>query len=178
MSQPAAAAIPSVFCIANSYFQASEIVDRLREADIPFDGISTLLADQNAGRVFDPIREERATGPAIAAASTGAVIGATWGWIAGIGALAIPGAGWFIAAGPIIGAMSGATVGAVLGGIWGALITLGVPVIEAKKYEGHILKGGILISVHAQDDAEIQTAWGIFRQTGARNICCISQVAS
>src|SRR5206468_4762230 len=82
-------------------------------------------------------------------AGTGAVVGGALGWLAGIGALAIPGLGPFIAAGPIMAALAGAGVGGTVGGVTGALIGLGIPEYEAKRYEGRITKGGILLSVHS-----------------------------
>ena len=93
------------------------------------------------------------------------------GWIAGIGALAIPGVGPFIAAGPIIAALSGAAIGAAAGGIAGGLIGMGIPEIEAKRYEGKIRTGNILISVHTDDAGEIARAKDIFKQAGAQDIC-------
>lgn len=166
----------SIFCIATSQFQANHIVDQLKVANIPNNGISALLADQTASREFSLGRDTKTTEAAIAGAGTGALIGATWGWIAGIGALAIPGAGLFIAAGPIIGAMSGVTLGAVFGGICGGLIGMGIPEIEAKRFEGKILKGNILLSVHTQNPGDIPKVRDIFTHAEASDICAIEGV--
>lgn len=161
----------SIFCITNSRFQANHIVDQLKSAKIPDEGISTLLADQSATHEFVSRAE---TGSAWAGAGTGALLGATWGWIAGIGAMAIPGAGLFIAGGPIIAAMSGATLGATLGGICGGLVGMGVPEIEAKRYEGKILKGKILLSVDHCDSIALDKIMNIFDRAEASDICSIT----
>ena len=163
----------SIFCIASSEFQANHIVDQLKSAHIPDNGISALLADQTASREFSLGRDTKTAEAAFAGAGTGALIGATWGWIAGVGALVIPGAGLFIAAGPIIAAMSGATLGAVFGGICGALIGMGIPEIEAKRFEGKILKGNILLSVHARRPGDIPKAREIFTRAEASDICTV-----
>ncbi|MEO5915116.1 MAG: DUF3341 domain-containing protein [Luteolibacter sp.] len=158
----------SIFCIATSHFQANHIVDQLKIANIPDDGISALLADQSASRRFNG--GNNLANATIAAAGAGAIIGVTWGWIAGIGALAIPGAGLFIAAGPIISAMSGATIGAALGGICGGLIGMGIPEMDAKRYEGKILKGDILLSVRTEDSGDIHLVEDIFNHAEALDI--------
>ena len=105
-------------------------------------------------------------------------MGGALGWIAGIGALAIPGVGPFIAAGPIIAALSGAAIGATVGGIAGGLIGLGIPEIEAKRYEGKIKEGNILISVHTEDAGEIARAKDIFNQAGAQDICVTGEASA
>lgn len=161
----------SVFCITHSRFQANHIVDQLKFAQIPDAGISTLLADQTATHEFASRAD---LGAVIASASTGALLGATWGWIAGIGAMAIPGAGLFIAGGPIIAAMSGASLGATFGGICGGLIGLGVPEIEAKRYEGKILKGKILLSVNHCDSTALDKVIHVFDQAEASDICSVA----
>ena len=100
------------------------------------------------------------------------------GWIAGIGALAIPGVGPFIAAGPIVAALSGVAIGAAIGGVAGGLIGLGIPEIEAKRYEGKIKEGNILISVHTDNSEEITRAKAIFTQAGAQDICTTGESAT
>jgi hypothetical protein len=165
----------SIFCIATSHFQANHIVDQLKVANIADGDISALLADQRVLRGFRDERGTRVPEAAIAGVGTGAVIGVAWGWIAGIGALAIPGAGVFIAAGPIIAAMTGAAIGATLGGICGGLIGMGIPEIEAKKYEGKILKGDILLSVHTGVPRNILRAKNIFDEAEAQHIWTVAQ---
>jgi hypothetical protein len=93
------------------------------------------------------------------------------GLIAGIGALAIPGVGPFLAAGPIFAALTGAAVGATAGGIAGALIGMGIPESEARHYEGRITSGNVLISVHSENPGDLASARNIFKQTGAKDIC-------
>jgi outer membrane lipoprotein SlyB len=100
------------------------------------------------------------------------------GWIAGIGALAIPGVGPFIAAGRIMAALSGAAIGAAVGGIAGGLIGLGIPEIEAKRYEGKIKEGNILISVHTENSADISHAKDIFTKAGAEDICVTGEAST
>jgi hypothetical protein len=100
------------------------------------------------------------------------------GWIAGIGALAIPGVGPFIAAGPIMAALSGVAVGAAVGGIADGLIGLGIPEIEAKRYEGKVKAGNLLISVHTEDSAEITRAKDIFTRAGAQDICTTGEAST
>ena len=107
-----------------------------------------------------------------------AVIGGALGWIAGIGALAIPGVGPFIAAGPIMAALSGAAVGAAVGGITGGLIGLGIPEIEAKRYEGKIKECNLLISVHTESSAEIARAKEIFTNAHAHDICVTGEAST
>ncbi len=131
----------SVFCIATSHFQANHIVDQLKTANFPDTEISALLADQSATQDFIHGNNTKAMEGAVAGAGTGALIGVTWGWIAGIGALAIPGAGLFIAAGPIITAMNGATIGAALGGICGGLIGMGIPQTRSQALRGENSQG-------------------------------------
>jgi hypothetical protein len=111
-------------------------------------------------------------------ASAGGVLGGALGWVAGIGALAIPGVGPFIAAGPIIAALSGAAVGAAVGGIAGGLIGLGIPEIEAKRYEGKIKQGNLLISVHTEDSDEITKAKDIFTKADAEDICTTGEAST
>jgi uncharacterized membrane protein len=100
------------------------------------------------------------------------------GWIAGIGALAIPGVGPFIAAGPIIAALSGAAVGAALGGIAGGLVGLGIPEMEAKRYEGKVKAGNLLLSVHTENSEEIKRAKDIFTNAGAQDICVTGEASA
>ena len=125
----------SVFCITTSREQAERIVDQLKTARFSNNDISVLFPDKGTTRDFAHEKNTTAPEGAVAGAGTGGVIGGALGWIAGIGALAIPGVGPFIAAGPILAALSGAAVGATVGGIAGGLIGLGIPEIEAKRYE-------------------------------------------
>ena len=161
----------SVFCIATSRDQADTLVNHLKEAGFSNNDISALFPDKHTSHDFAHEKHTKAPEGALAGASTGGVVGGALGWIAGIGALAIPGAGPFIAAGPIVAALSGVALGAALGGIAGGLVGLGIPEIEAKRYEGKIKSGNILLSVHTEDGEEINRAEVIFKQAGAQDIC-------
>ncbi len=157
----------SVFCISTSRIQAERIVDSLRAANFSNSDISVLFPDKDTTRDFVHEKHTKAPEGAVAGASAGGIACGALGWIAGIGALAIPGAGPFIAAGPIVAALSGVGVGVTIGGIAGALIGLGIPEFEAKRYEGKIKAGNILISVHTENSEEVSAARKIFRREGA-----------
>src|ERR1017187_7303057 len=126
----------SVFCIATSRNQADQIVERLKFAKFSNNDISAFSADKGTTHDFAHEKNTKAPEGAVTGAGTGGGVGGAVGWIAGDGALAIPGVGPVIAAGPIIAALSGAAIGATVGGIAGGLIGLGIPEIEAKRYEG------------------------------------------
>ena len=160
----------SVFCIATSEAQAESIVTQLKERGFAFDDISVLFPDKTSTRNFAHEQHTKAPEGAVAGAGTGGLVGGAFGWLAGIGALAIPGVGPFIAAGPIMAALSGAAVGAAVGGITGALIGMGIPEYEARRYEGRVQNGNILISVHAETGEEARHAQEIFRHAGAEDI--------
>ncbi|MEI6391499.1 MAG: hypothetical protein WCT12_10380 [Verrucomicrobiota bacterium] len=168
----------SVFCIANSRAQADRIVDQLKTANFSNNDISLLFPDKDTTRDFAHEKHTKAPEGAVAGAGTGVVIGGALGWIAGIGALAIPGVGPFIAAGPIIAALSGAAVGAAVGGIAGGLIGLGIPEIQAKRYEGKVKAGNILLSVHTESSEEIAQAKDIFTKAGAQDICTTGEAST
>ena len=160
----------SVFCIAASEAEAQSITNTLRQNGFSGDDISVLFPDRSGTRDFAHEQNTKAPEGAIAGAGTGGALGGALGWVIGIGALAIPGVGPFIAAGPIMALLAGAAVGATVGGITGALIGMGIPEIEAKRYEGKIKAGNILISVHAESSTEVDTAKRIFREANAQDI--------
>ena len=168
----------SVFCIATSRGQADRIVDQLKAANFSNNDISVLFPDKDTTRDFAHEKNTKAPEGVATGASTGGVIGGALGWVAGIGALAIPGVGPFIAAGPIIAALSGAAVGATVGGISGGLIGLGIPEIEAKRYEGKIKEGNLLLSVHTENSDEITRAKDIFTKAGAQDICTTGEAST
>lgn len=161
----------SVCCIATSRAQAEGIVEELKISNFSSNDISVLSPDKGTSKDFAHEKNTEAPEGAVAGASTGGVVGGTLGWIVGIGVLAIPGVGPFIAAGPIMAALSGAAIGAAGGGIAGGLIGMGIPELEAKRYEGKIKAGNLLISVHTDNSEEITRAEGIFKQAGALDIC-------
>jgi hypothetical protein len=165
----------AVFCIATSEFQAEAVVNELKLAGFADNDISVLFPDKTGSKDFAHEHHTKAPEGAVTGAGTGGVLGGALGWMAGIGALAIPGAGPFIAAGPIMAALSGAAVGAAVGGIAGALIGMGIPEYEAKRYEGKIKAGNILISVHSDSAEETHRAKEIFEDAGAQDISSTSE---
>ena len=136
-----------------------------------------LFPDKAGTRDFAHKKSTKAPEGAATGAGTGLVLGGALGWIVGIGALAIPGAGPFIAAGPIMAALSGAGVGAAVGGIAGALVGMGIPEYEAKRYEGKINEGNILISVHTEDSDQADHARDILEHGGAEDISPATEAA-
>jgi hypothetical protein len=165
----------AVFCIAKTESQAASIVDQLKMAGISQNDISVLFPDKSGTRDFAHEQHTKAPEGAAAGAGTGGVLGGVFGWLVGIGALAIPGLGPFIAAGPIMAALSGAAAGATIGGISGALVGMGIPEYEAKRYEGRVKDGNILISVHTEDSAERSRVKDIFTKAGAEDISYTSE---
>jgi len=160
----------AVFCIAKTQTQAEAIVDQLKMAGFSYDDISVLFPDKQGSKDFAHEHHTKAPEGAAAGAGTGGVVGGTLGLLAGIGSLAIPGVGPFIAAGPIMAALSGAAVGAAVGGVAGCLIGLGIPEYEAKRYEGKIRNGNILISVHTENSDEASRAKEIFEQNNGEDV--------
>src|SRR6478735_5673014 len=140
----------AAFGIYSDHAGVERAVDALRAAGYRNTDISVLFPENIGTKDFAHEKHTKAPEGATAGAGTGAVIGGALGWLAGIGALAIPGLGPFIAAGPIMAALAGVGVGGAVGGVTGALIGLGIPEYEAKRYEGRLQKGGILLSVHSE----------------------------
>lgn len=165
----------SVYCIARSVEQAETIVDALRVAGFSNNDISVLFPDKHGTRDFAHEHNTKAPEGATTGGVAGMGVGAILGWVAGIGAIAIPGVGPFIAAGPIVAALSGAAIGGAAGGIIGALVGLGIPELEAKRYEEKIRSGNILISVHTEDGDERSRAKDIFKDAGADDIASGSE---
>src|SRR5919197_2784073 len=157
----------AVFCLAKTEAQAITIVDQLKAAGFSPNDISVLLPDKTGTKDFAHEQHTKAPEGAATGAGTGGVLGGALGWLVGIGAIAIPGLGPFIAAGPILAALIGAAAGATLGGLTGALIGWGIPEYEAKRYEGKIKEGNILISVHTEESEEVKCAKEIFERAGA-----------
>lgn len=167
----------SVICIARSEGQAIEIVNSLKNANFSSNDISVLFPDKSGTRDFAHEQHTKAPEGAATGGLTGGVVGGALGWLAGIGALAIPGVGPFIAAGPIMAALGGAALGGAVGGIAGALVGLGIPEYEAKRYEGKIRSGNVLISVHTENSTEIKLAKEIFTQAHAEDISTTGETA-
>ncbi len=160
----------SVFGIVKSHAQAETVVERLQRAGFPSSEISVLLPDNQGKHDIGHVKATKAPEGATTGAATGGVTGGVLGLLAGIGALAIPGVGPFIAAGPIMAALSGAAIGATTGGVVGGLIGMGIPEIEAKRYEDKLKTGNYLIAVHARDGGEKDRAKEIFKASGAEDI--------
>jgi hypothetical protein len=137
--------------------------------------ISVLLPENLGSKEIATDKATKAPEGATTGATSGAVIGGALGWLAGIGALAIPGVGPFIAAGPIMAALAGIGVGGAVGGFTGALVGLGIPEYEAKRYEGRLIKGGILVSVHCDTSDNVTRAKKIMESTGAEDISSASE---
>src|SRR3954453_23818806 len=141
----------AVFGLYKRRAQAESAVEALQQAGFRSDDISVLMPDQQSSEEFAHEKNTKAPEGTTTGVATGGAVGGTLGLLAGIGALAIPGLGPFIAAGPIMGALAGAGTGGVVGGILGALVGMGIPEYEAKRYEGMIKEGGIMLSVHCDN---------------------------
>jgi len=160
----------AVFCIAKTQTQAEAIVDQLKREGFSNNDISVLFPDKASTKDFAHEQHTKAPEGAAIGGVVGLGVGGVLAWLAGIGSLLIPGVGPYIAAGPILGALSGAAVGGATGGIIGALVGLGIPEYEAKRYEGKVRGGNILISVHTDNADERARAKGIFKKENAEDI--------
>src|SRR2546427_11084612 len=165
----------AVFGIYPNRPNAENGVDALKAAGFKNTDISVLFPENTGTKDFAHEKSTKAPEGATTGAGTGAVLGGGLGWLAGIGALAIPGLGPFIAAGPIVAALAGAGVGGAVGGLTGALVGMGIPEYEAKRYEGRLTEGGILLSVHCDTSEEIDLAKRILERTGAEDIAYTSE---
>src|SRR5690349_21966689 len=160
----------AVFGIYRDRATVEDAVDMLRQAGFRHTDISVLFPYNEGTKDFAAEKNTKAPEGTATGAGTGAVIGGTLGWLAGIGALAIPGVGPLIAAGPIVAALTGVGVGGAIGGISGALIGMGIPEYEAKRYEGRVKEGGVLLSVHSDNSDWTRKAKDILERTGADDI--------
>jgi hypothetical protein len=168
----------SVFGIYTHRSYAEEAVDALRAANFRNTDISVLFPDNVGTKDFAHEHHTKAPEGTAAGATSGAVLGGVLGWLAGIGALAIPGVGPLLAAGPIVAALAGAGAVGMAGGIVGALVGLGIPEYEAKRYEGRVKNGGILLSVHCDSHDWIVKAKDILKHTGAEDIASASEASA
>lgn len=166
----------SVFCTA-TVAQTDKIIRDLQSAGFSGNDISVLMADKEGTKDFAHEHNTKAPEGAATGAGTGAVLGGTLGWLAGIGALAIPGLGPLIAAGPIMAALGGAAVGGTVGGLTGALVGMGIPEFEARRFEGKVKSGSSLISVHSDNGDETKRAKEIFERAGAKDITTAGEAA-
>ncbi len=165
----------AVFGIYKSGDHAERAVDSLIAAGFPSSDISVLLPDTRSTKEFAHEKATKAPEGTAAGVTAGGVIGGTVGVLAGVGALAIPGIGPFIAAGPIMAGLAGLGVGGALGGLVGALVGMGIPEYEAKRYEGFVKNGGTLLSVHCDTSDEISRAKDLLKGTGASDIASTSE---
>src|ERR1700681_1048728 len=167
----------AVFGIYKSSAEAESAVDRLSSAGFSHNDISVLLPDTQSSKEFAHEKNTKAPEGTTTGVATGGVVGGTLGLLAGIGALAIPGLGPFIAAGPIMASLAGLGVGGAVGGLIGALVGMGIPEYEAKRYEGRVKNGGVLLSVHCDRSDEISRAKDLLQQTGAEDISSTGEKA-
>lgn len=167
----------AVICVVPRESQAERIISDLQTAGFLNSDISVLMPDQTSVRDLAHEQHSKAPEGATAGVSAGAIVGGALGWLAGIGALAIPGLGAFVAAGPIMAALGGAAVGAATGGVAGALIGLGIPEVEAKQYEAKLREGNVLISVHTENGDEAKRAEQIFKAADAKDVKRVGEAA-
>ena len=167
----------SVICIAKTENQAIVIVNQLKDHNFSNNDISVLFPDKSGTKDFAHEQHTKAPEGATTGGITGGVLGGALGWLVGIGALAIPGVGPFIAAGPIMAALGGAALGGAVGGIAGALIGLGIPEYEAKRYEGQVKNGGVLMYINCDTSDAISRAKDILKGTGAEDVSSTSEEA-
>jgi Protein of unknown function (DUF3341) len=160
----------AVFGIYTDRSSVDRAVEALKTSGFSNNDVSALFPENQGTKDFAHEKNTKAPEGATTGAGTGALLGGGLGWLAGIGALAIPGLGPFIAAGPIMAALAGAGVGGAVGGLTGALVGMGIPEYEAKRYEGRVKDGGILLSVHSDSSEETKKAKDILERTGAKDI--------
>jgi hypothetical protein len=168
----------AVFGIYSDYATVENAVDSLQQGGFRNTDISVLFPENEGTKDFAVQKGTKAPEGTVAGVTTGAVIGGGLGWLAGIGALAIPGVGPFIAAGPIVAALAGVGAGGAIGGITGALIGMGIPEYEAKRYEGRVKNGGILLSVHSDNSEWTKRAKKILEATGAEDIASTGEASA
>lgn len=160
----------AVFGIYANTTSAERAVDVIVQAGFSNQDVSVLLEDSDSAKEFAHVKNTKAPEGTTVGASAGGVVGGALGLLAGIGALAIPGVGPLIAAGPIMGALAGLGVGGAVGGLVGALVGMGIPEYEAKRYEGRVKDGGVLLSVHCDTSEEIDRAKQLLKATGAEDV--------
>ncbi|AXC16300.1 Succinyl-CoA ligase [ADP-forming] beta chain (plasmid) [Acidisarcina polymorpha] len=160
----------AAFGIYSNRATAEAAVDKFVAGGFSNQDVSVLMSDNQGSRDFAAEKNTKAPEGAATGVGVGGTVGGTLGLLAGIGALAIPGVGPLIAAGPIMGALAGLGIGGAVGGLVGALVGLGIPEYEAKRYEGRVKDGGILISIHCDSSEEVSRAKDILKATGAEDI--------
>ena len=167
----------AAFGIFASHSAAEAAVDRLHAAGFSNDDVSVLMADKQGSKDFAAEKNTKAPEGTTAGVLGGGTLGGTLGLLAGLGALAIPGVGPLIAAGPIMGALAGLGIGGAVGGLVGALVGMGIPEYEAKRYEGRVNDGGILVSVHCESSEEISRAKDVLQAAGGEDVASSGEKA-
>lgn len=167
-----------VFCIVSGQSQALKLVDEVKAAGFPNHNISVLMSDKSSSADF--AAQTHTNSPkdgALAGAKIGGLLGGALGLLVGLGTLAIPGVGPFIAAGPLMGALSGTAFGVAVGGISGTLVGLGITEIEAKRFEAKLKEGKVLVAVHLENPEEVQRVKDLFQRAGAEDISVSTEAA-
>jgi hypothetical protein len=168
----------AVFGIYPDQLLAEDAVENLKAAGFRSTDVSILFPDSQGARDFTHERHTKAPEGAVTGGGSGALIGGALGWLAGAGALAVPGADVFVSVGPLMGMLGGIGTGFAIGGAAGALIGRGIPEYEARRYEGRVRRGGILLSVHCDDSEWTARAREILRQTGAEDIAAAGEAVA
>ena len=167
----------AAFAIFATRSAAENAVDQLHAAGFSHDDVSALMADKQGSKDFAAEKNTKAPEGATAGVLSGGTVGGTLGLLAGLGALAIPGVGPLIAAGPIMGALAGLGIGGAVGGLVGALVGMGIPEYEAKRYEGRVNDGGILVSVHCENSEEVTRAKNVLKHIGGEDVASSEEKA-
>jgi hypothetical protein len=167
----------AAFGIFPSRSAAEVAVDQLLSAGFSNDDVSVLMSDTEGSKEFASEKNTKAPEGTTTGVIGGGTIGGTIGLLAGLGALAIPGVGPLIAAGPIMGALAGLGIGGAVGGLVGALVGMGIPEYEAKRYEGRVKDGGILVSVHCDSSEEVSRAKDVLKAAGGEDIASAGEKA-
>jgi hypothetical protein len=168
----------AVFVIYPDRQSLEQGVELMRQSGFRGTDISVLLPENIGNKDFTHVKESKAPEGAVAGAGSGVILGGALGWLAGIGALAIPGVGPLIAAGPIVAMLTGAGAAGIIGGLTGALVGAGIPEYVARRYEGRVRKGGILLSVHCDDQDWTNRAKRLLTETGAEEISATGEAAA
>lgn len=168
----------SVYGLYKDRSGIEETVDALKRSGFRNTDISVLFPENQGSKDFAVDKGTKAPEGAVTGGGSGAVVGGALGWLVGAGLLVIPGLGPFLAAGPLMAALAGAGVGGAVGGIAGALVGMGLPEYEAKRYEGRIKGGGILLSVHCDSSEWVKRAEDILKDTGADDVASSSEASA
>jgi hypothetical protein len=160
----------SVYCLVDGGTRAESVVQQLKDAAFSSQEISVILPDDTGTKFLAPELATKAPEGAVAGAGTGGVIGGVLGWLTGIGALALPGFGPLLAAGPLMTALAGAAAGTAVGGLAGALIGLGIPENDVNRFVGRVQEGCAFIAVRVDDSEMASRARNVFESSGASDV--------